>query len=270
MGVRHLAALGAGLLLAFAVARFPASAMDASIDAVANTGWNPPAATINVGDTVTWKNNTLYSHNVCVRRSNVASGCAEYRSNDPQPSSEWPTGGYTHAFASDGTYTFICQAHPSQMTGTITVGTGVNPPVDTGTGTSTVTGTTTTPPPYTQPTDTTTTPTQTQTSPTVADTTAPAFTGKVKRRSSRRALILQLGSSEDARLDVAVSRRPPRGRSFSRVGQAALHVNQGKNVVTVPRKARGSLRSGSYRVRLQLVDAAGNKSAPRTIKFKIA
>jgi hypothetical protein len=38
----------------------------------------------------------------------------------------------------------------------------------------------------------------------------------------------------------------------------------------LPRAARGSLRSGAYRVRLQLVDAAGNKSATRTLGFKLA
>jgi hypothetical protein len=103
-----------------------------------------------------------------------------------------------------------------------------------------------------------------------ADTTAPGFTGKVKRRSSRKALILELTSTEPATLKAKVLRRPPRGRTFSRVGQSSVEVKQGKNVVTLPRKASGRLRSGGYRVQLQLQDAAGNKSATKTISFKLA
>jgi hypothetical protein len=45
-------------------------------------------------------------------------------------------------------------------------------------------------------------------------------------------------------------------------------VKQGKNVVMLLRKSR--LRSGAYRVRLQLVDAAGNRSATKTLNFKLA
>jgi hypothetical protein len=40
--------------------------------------------------------------------------------------------------------------------------------------------------------------------------------------------------------------------------------------VTLPRKARGSLRRGSYKLTLQLVDAAGNRSRVVTISFKLA
>jgi hypothetical protein len=47
-------------------------------------------------------------------------------------------------------------------------------------------------------------------------------------------------------------------------------VSKGKNVVTLPRKPKGSLRSGSYKVKLQLVDAAGNKSPTRTLTFKLS
>jgi plastocyanin len=266
MRVRHLALLGAGMLLAFAVARFPALAANQSIAAVSNTGWDPPAVSIAVGESVTWTNGTGFPHNVCVRRSNVSSGCDEYRSGDPNIG--WPVDGYTHPFASDGTFTFICQQHP-KMTGTVTVGTGENPPVDTGTNTGT--GTSTTPPPGSQPTDTTTVPagTQTQTQTVAADTTAPSFSAKPKRRASRSALIVTFSSSEDATLKAGVFRRPPRGRSFGRISRRSLQVKQGRNVVTLIRKL-GKRRAGAYRVKLQLIDAAGNKSAAKTISFKIA
>lgn len=250
------------MLSAFAVAHFPAWAADHPITAVANTSWDPNSYSIDVNDTVTWTNTTTFSHNVCIRRSNVASGCGEARNGDPAPSWADP---YTHQFTSDGTFTFMCQLHPT-MTGTITVGTGENPPVDTGTGTGTGTGTSTTPPTGSQPTDTATVPIQQ----TVAtDTTAPALTGKPKRRASRSALIVTLSSSEDATLKAGVFRRPPHGRSFGRVSQRSVAVKQGKDTVTLIRKL-GKRRAGAYRVTLQLVDAAGNKSPTTTLNFKIA
>ncbi|HEX4734822.1 MAG TPA: plastocyanin/azurin family copper-binding protein [Thermoleophilaceae bacterium] len=270
--MRHLALLGAGMLLAFSVARFPALAADqsiAAVDASPSYKWDQTDVTIAVGEKVTWTNNTSSgSHNVCVRRSNVASGCGEYTSGSP--TSTWPAEGYSHQFPSDGTFTFRCQVHAS-MTGTLVVGTGENPPVDTGTGTSTGTGTgtSTTPPTYSQPTDTTTVPTQKQTTTVVTDTTAPSFSAKPKRRASRTALIVTFTASEDATLKASVYRRPPRGRSFGRVSRRSLQVKLGKNLVTLIRKL-GKRRAGAYRVKLQLVDAAGNKSAARTISFKIA
>ena len=266
------AALVLGLLAALVVAGLPASAADQSIAADGLTAWQPAHVTIAVNERVTWSNKTVYMHNVCVRAAGASSGCDEYRSGDV--SNSWPAEGYAHAFLADGTYQYICQQHPG-MTGTVTVGTGGTTTTGTGTGTGTSTGTgtgtSTIPDPGTQPTDTTSVPTQTETTPLAADdTTAPAFTGKLKRRSSRKALIVELGSSEDATLKATVLRRPPRGRAFSKVGEASLHVKQGKNVVTLPRKARGSLRSGSYKVKLQLVDDAGNRSATKTLSFKLA
>jgi plastocyanin len=270
MRVRHLALLGAGMLLAFAVVRFPALAADQSIAAVDSSpnpyAWDKTDVTIAVGESVTWTNNTTTgSHNVCVRRSNVSSGCGEYMSGPTK--SDWPLEGYTHQFTSDGTFTYICQAHSAWMHGTLVVGTGENPPVGTGTGTNTGTGTSTTPPPGSQPTDTATVPTQTQT--VGADTTAPAFSAKPKRRASRTALIVTFSSSEDATLKASVFRRPPRGRSFRRITQRSVEVKQGKDTVTLIRKL-GKRRAGSYRVKLELVDAAGNKSATKTLNFKIA
>jgi plastocyanin len=266
-------ALVSGFACALAIAGFPASAAGQSIAAVSNTGWNPADVSIQVNESVTWSNGTGFSHNVCVRAAGATSGCDEYRSG--APASSWPIGGYTHPFTGDGTYQYICEQHPV-MHGTITVGTGINPPGTTGTGTgtgtntgtNTGTGTSTTPPPDSQPTDTITVPVQTtETFPAATDTTAPAFVGKPKRRASRKSLVIELGSSEPGTVKATVFRRPPHGRSFARISDASLKVTQGKNVVKVP---RATLRSGAYRVKLQLVDAAGNKSATRTLSFKIA
>jgi plastocyanin len=258
--MRFALALVAGLLTALLAAGLPASAADSSIAAVGASNWSPATVTIEPGEKVTWSNSTGYAHNVCVSKPGSSPGtCDEFSSGDPADT--WPAGGYSHTFAA-GSYKFICTLHPN-MEGTVTAGS-----TQTGTSTGTGTGTSTTPPPDTQPTDTITVPTQTQTAP--ADTSAPAFTGKLKRRASRRSLIVELGASEASTLEATVFRRPPRGRSFARVGQANVKVNAGRNTVTLPRKAAGSVRKGAYRVKLVLMDAAGNRSGTRTLVFKLA
>lgn len=103
-----------------------------------------------------------------------------------------------------------------------------------------------------------------------AGTGKPSFVGTPRRRSSRKALVLELRSSDPAKLTATILRRPPRGRTFSRIGNPSVDVEQGRNVVTLPRKQRGSLRSGSYKLELQLIDAAGNRSTAITLSFKIA
>jgi plastocyanin len=231
----------------------------------ADNTWSPSTATIHVGDSVTWTNDGGF-HNVCVRKPG-GSGCDEFRNGDAGPS--WAAYTNSHTFTTAGTYSFYCEIHgtaTSGMQGTITVQTDNTGSSTTDTGTGPNTGTGTTP---TQTTDTSTTPTQTETQ-TTADRTGPAFTGKLKRRSSRQSLIIDLGSSEDAALKATVFRRAPGSQSFRKVGQASVAVKAGRNVVKLPRKAGGSGRSGAYRVKLQLVDAAGNKSGTRVLSYKLS
>jgi plastocyanin len=252
MRVRVAAALIAGFAIAVAVAGFPALASDATIAAGTQT-WSPNTATITAGESIKWTNSGGF-HNVCVQKpGSPGTTCDEYTNGDP--SATWTE--TSHQFTTPGTYSFFCAAHRSLgMTGTIIVN-------------QASTGTSTTPPTEVMPTDTATVPTQTETFPASTDSSAPAFVGKPKRRASRRSLIFELRSSDDATLNATVFRRPPRGRSFSRISEASLKVKHGKNVVTLPRKGR-SLRSGAYRVKLQLVDLAGNRSSAVTISFKIA
>jgi plastocyanin len=260
-----LAAFGAGVTAALLVAGLPASAADTTVNAVTTSRWDPDPVAIQIGDTVTWMNSTGAEHNVCVASAGAAAGanCDEFLSGTP--SATWPSGGYSHVFNAAGTYQYECTKH-TNMTGTITVGGGAT------TTTTSTTATETTP---TQ-TQTQTTPMQTETAPTQAaptatpDTTPPAYTGALRRRATRRALVLDLGSSEDATLRATVFRRRPDRRSFALVGRATLAVHAGRNVVTLPRRATGRLRSGAYRVRLVLADATGNRSAARTLRFKIA
>lgn len=234
----------AGLVLALALAGFRAVAADPTIAADSATDtWNPSTATVHVGETVTWTNDGGF-HNV-----HVAGDSSALVAAGPGWTSVHKT------FTQPGTYTFYCEIHGNPdgtgMSGTITV-------------TADSTGTSTTPPAGAQPTDTTTVPTTP-----AADTTAPAFIGRPKRRAGRRALVLELSASEPSTLRAAVYRRPPRGHAYSRVSDSSLRVKQGNNVVTLPRKGK-LLRSGSYRVTLQLVDAAGNKSPQRALTFKLA
>ena len=234
-------ALASGLAVALLVAGMSASAADQTVTAEGSADWNPSQLTITAGDKVTWQNPISGGdHDVCVSRGTTQGVCDEYKSGDPQLPAQWPSGGYSHVFSAAGTYVFECTLH-TNMTGTITV---------TSSGTATTTYDTT--------------PTYTQTG--SADTTAPAFTGKLRRRVSRTALVLELGSSEDATLSATVFRRPPHAHSFTRLGKSSAAVHAGHNVV---RLRRFKPRSGAYRVRLVLTDAADNASRPHTLVFKV-
>jgi plastocyanin len=258
-------ALLSGIGAAALITGIPALAADQSVAAAAGNTWNPAQVSIAPGEKVTWSNATGIPHNVCVAKPGdtpgpAAASCTEFRNSDPS------TAGWSdaHAFPTAGTYAFVCQAHLSTMQGTVVVGDG----------SGTTTTTTTTTGPGTTTTETTPTQTQTGTTPTQTapanDTTVPRFTTAIKRRAGRRALTLRFGSSEAGRLEATVFRRPPRGRSFARIGKVSLKVSPGANTLTVPRKAAGTLRSGAYRIRLVLVDAAGNRSAARVLIFKLA
>jgi plastocyanin len=264
-----LTALLAGVGAAALVAGIPALAANQTVAATAGNHWNPTQVNIAPGEQVTWSNgSTVVAHNVCVAKpGDTPTGdplsCTEFRSGDT--STNWSQ---SHPFPTAGTYQFICQ-NPMHtgMTGTVVVGT---------TTTTTTTGTTTTGTTTTGTTPTATTPTQTQTGTTptqttqATDTAAPRFTTAIKRRAGRKSLTLIFGSSEAGRLEATVLRRAPRGRTFVRVGTASLKVRSGANTLTVPRNAGGGLRSGAYRVKLALVDAAGNRSPARLLTFKIA
>src|SRR3954454_12769795 len=138
--------LAAGFGVAALVAGFPASAADQTVNALAFT-WDNSALTVGVGESVTWANGSGVPHNVCVAKPGDTPGttpasCTEFM-NGPI-SADWSTYTNKHAFATAGTYKFICQQHPTTMTGTVTVGGGGTTTSDTGTGTNTGTGTTTT------------------------------------------------------------------------------------------------------------------------------
>jgi plastocyanin len=80
--------------------------------------WSPSAATINVGDTVTWTNAQGF-HNVAVAGERLNNpGFPGDAAWNPPPQK---------TFTAPGTYTFVCEVHGT-MTGTITVqGAGPTP-----------------------------------------------------------------------------------------------------------------------------------------------
>jgi plastocyanin len=250
MRVRLLVALAAGVVLALGVS-IAAHASGASISATSDNHWDPSTVTIQAGEAVNWSNAGGF-HNVCVQKpGNTGTSCDEFRNGDPGPT--WTSA--SHTFTTPGTYTFYCEEHKNEgMTGTITV----EAPSTTGT-----TGT------GTQPTDTTPTQTQTNTMP-APDTTAPRFVGRPKHRSSKKALILDFSSTEAGKLEATVSRRAPHAHAFKQSGHATVNENQGHNVIKLPRKAGGFGRAGAYRVKLRLVDAAGNTSPTTTLSYKIS
>lgn len=241
------AALLAGAVAALAVTGIAARASNASIAATPANTWDPSSATIQAGEQVTWSN-AGGLHNVCVLKPGSSGpACDEFRSGDP--GSAWTS--VSHAFTTPGAYTFYCEVHGSAtagMRGTITV-----EPAAT---TTTTTTTTTT---ESQPTETTTTPAP------APDPTAPAFVGKLKRRASRKAIVLDFTSSEVGTLQATVYRRAPHARHYRRMARSSLAVAAGRNVVKL---TRPRLRPGAYRVRLQLIDAAGNASPVATIAFR--
>jgi len=213
--------------------------------------WNPSTVTAETGDDVTFT--WVGSHNVSFEDG---SGSA--------------TSGFNKSFDTAGSFKFRCTIHStdfdSGMVGVVNVtqSTGTTGTDTTGTGTTPTDTTTTTGTTPTTTTPTTTTPTAT----TEADTTPPAIT-LLRRRSSRRALIVTFRSSEAGSVAATIRRRPPRAREFRVVGRRDAAMKQGANVVTLQRASRG-LRRGAYRLSLVFADDAGNETGTRTIRFKIA
>ena len=108
----------AGLLAALAAAP-PALAANAEVRAVDSAiedqnRWEPANVTVNAGETVTWRFDTLGAHNVKSTTTNWTMSTSNLHSGATA----------TYTFAAEGTYDFRCDLH-SNMSGRVTVG---NPP----------------------------------------------------------------------------------------------------------------------------------------------
>jgi DNA-binding beta-propeller fold protein YncE len=93
------------------------------------------------------------------------------------------------------------------------------------------------------------------------DRVAPAISRvTLTKRRLRRTTTVRFTLSEPAAVRVAIQRGRRVRRTVERPGAA------GANRVRI---ARGALRPGAYRARLVAVDAAGNRSAPVTVRFRV-
>jgi plastocyanin len=205
-----------------------ASAADQTVQAVdATLAWSPATVTVKAGESVTWTfAGTTQAHN-------VASSSPNWSLSTPIQANHPPV---SHTFASPGTYTFVCNVHPSTMTGTVTVtdasGTPPPPPPP--------------PPPGQQPYP------NDQSPPSVVeitDTSRPRLT-HVRASRIARGVRVRFHVSEPARVRVRVRRdgRTVRARTvrLRQAGTRALRL-------------RG-LSAGSYRIDVLARDLALNRS----------
>jgi plastocyanin len=248
---------------ALAVSGLPAWAADQAVTANAGNTWSDPTVEITVNQSVSWSNATGTSHTICVHEVGQNSGCGKYGPYPTPASGAWASPDVV--FDTDNaTYKFQCTIHAS-MNGTIKVGNG-SPTTTTDTTPTTTSGTNTTPTTTSTTNTTPTNTTPTNTTPTnttpAADVVKPRFVGAVKRKGAK--LSFQL--SEKSSLTALVERKAPGSKKFKRLTRKTTSLGAGKRTLALARK----LKKGSYRVTLVLKDSAGNKSAPKVLKFKLA
>ena len=214
-----------------------AAAADQSVQAVdATLTWSPPNVTVKAGETVTW------TFAGASQAHNVASSGANWSLSSPIQANHPPV---SYTFASPGTYSFVCNVHPSTMTGTVTVTDAAgNPP----------------PPPPPPPPGQQPYPND-QSPPTVlelADTQRPRLT-RVRASRIARGLRVRFHVSEPSSVTVRVRHgsRTVRKRTvrLRRAGTRSLRL-------------RG-LRAGAYRVDVLARDVALNRSKVKRARVSV-
>jgi plastocyanin len=213
--------------------------------AVSNDTFNPGAVTINAGEAVTWDFKES-SHNV------KGDGWAGNNS--------FGTGTYSRTFDAPGTYSYVCEAHPGDMKGTVTVNAAASPTQPApGTGA-----------PGAGPTAGAATASPSGSAwafPSAEDRLAPVISrlsARVRRGSRRPVLTMRL--SEKARVMVA-ARRVLSARTASAAAPAQRFQGQ-QGVNRFRLRVRG-LRRGTYRIRAVAIDAAGNESQVKTTRLRV-
>lgn len=249
------AASAAAIAAALAMATTPAWAMPADVNVV-NDSFSPNAATIVQGETVTWHFQES-GHNVDVTDGPETFASAKTGSG----------GTYQHTFNKPGTYSYICDYHPSKMKGTITV--QAAPAGNTGGGN---TGGGSTQPSTNggsaQPT-TGSGSTTTSGSSAGANTVAPSGSlGAIDaaapsvRSLGVKANRLALRVSEDGRLVIRYVRAGAHGHV---VHKRIVRAHKG----TVRVSLRRWMKAGRYRIHVMAFDQAGNASRPVRLKTAI-
>jgi copper binding plastocyanin/azurin family protein len=82
-----------------------------SVQTIAGDEFSPAAVTVNQGETVTWTNAAMGLHN-------VSFDDGTYTQPQTPSTIEWTV---SRPFHTPGTFSYRCDAHPSSMTGTVTV-----------------------------------------------------------------------------------------------------------------------------------------------------
>jgi plastocyanin len=194
--------------------------------------WSPAShITIQTGDSVRW----TFPEGV----HNVQSTGTNW--SPPIPDDK-PVAGHldvTYTFSVAGVYTFVCEAHPGTMDGTITV---EDPPA----------AATPTPTP---------TPSSTAVPQPSGDTVKPTVRS-VGLKALRRAVRVRFRLSEPATVTVRVKRRGSRKVLKS----ARIQAQAGTRTVTLRSKR---LKKGRYTVEIQARDAAGNRSSVARKQLRI-
>jgi plastocyanin len=114
-----VASIGAGIALALALVVAPVVAADRTVT-IQGFAFSPKTVSVNVGDTVTWRNNDDTAH--------TATDSGKFNTGDIGPGAAKSV-----TFKAAGTYSYICAIHPT-MTGTVVVraagGGGTTPNTD--------------------------------------------------------------------------------------------------------------------------------------------
>jgi plastocyanin len=227
MRLRLVAVTAAAIFVspAAALADVTFQAVDATGPGPADNRWLPNAATIKVGETVTWSfAGTAIPHNVKATDNWVIPNAPSAKvGNDP----------VSNTFTTPGTYEFFCTLHGSSMRGIITVAdaAGTLPPPPP-------------PPPLSAQPFPNDVPAPTVLE--VRDTVAPTL-DRVAATRVRKGARVRFRLSEAGKVKIQLTRR---GHA---VKTRTVEARKGTSSVTVK-----GLRAGSYRVQVSARDLAGN------------
>jgi len=223
-----------------------------------------PEVRVSTGDKVVFKL-TSGAHNASSKGSTPANEAWDTRKSPivvPSTDQEW-------TFGRAGVYRFICDVHPTTMTGTIVV---EGDPVETPTATATATATATSTPTVTATaTPTFAAPKATATPDNHLDTPAPGKAARTDTRPPQLTAVKATAVKAGAKVTVSasepvtlriVARRGPRT-----VTSATMHVPAGKRLLTL--RSSNLRKRGVYSLELRAVDAMANVAGPVKTTLKV-
>jgi plastocyanin len=209
----------------------PAQAADQTVNATGSNTFSPSSVTINVDDTVTWKNQSGFH--------NVEFDDGSYTQPSEPSFSMWTV---SRKFSSAGTFKYHCGFHGTSMAGTVVVQGAQQPP----------------PPGGEPPADTT---------PPDIDNlrlVPSRFCNRKTRRCRTTGTMIRFDLDEDARISGRIVRR----KDSKKVGSLSITATGGANEFDFAGKG---LALGKYRLELFAKDAAGNRTPkPTRASFTVA